>query len=624
MHYGHPDIMNKEYMMQQGGVSKATKTLNLSEDIFAGMDFVLRGGGRTIKHREYFHLAKGRDLGFNTVLAFFSKLSSGAGEQLITRQCLRLGNLLPLPEFLSFYYAHMGHYLSQWSVSWGLPVLTLVWLLILLNGCEDSNDLSIKCSVGSQSAASVMADAWQYIYSGHLLILFLLAQMAPIFFEVWMQAGLVQSTLRLVKQLLTLSPVMFIFQAKVIGFYTMNELKYGGATYVATGRGLPTERRPFLGVIGEAGELIPGGLYLDYARITYYDGASLLFLLILVVVAGGIDNTGPQLIGILISLSLVTISWLLAPFIFNPYQFRPSCWINDIKAWMRFFLDDCGLHWKKWFTANQLKPRRGFRATVLEIGFLMELWWVVACFASLNARTAVVCHVSTVWRLYYWNLLLPPVFAPAIFCVLLAGCSALAGLCQQRRRPSTPLPHEENYAALSTPKDQAQRCPPQCPLILISLAVMALTVAEMIPPLAWVTSLGWKKACMLALLLKILWLRLCMGLAMTAIRSSCFERLGCFGRPLELWLDSLCMFRDVLVSSIIFVALTPLVFLSGISEWICPTFSIHHLIIYRQPGHSDREKLDLDPIIARMCFDGDDDTEDTDGSDYSRDSHVCS
>ena len=31
------------YMMQQGGVSKATKTINLSEDIFAGMDFTLRG-----------------------------------------------------------------------------------------------------------------------------------------------------------------------------------------------------------------------------------------------------------------------------------------------------------------------------------------------------------------------------------------------------------------------------------------------------------------------------------------------------------------------------------------------------------------------------------------------------
>lgn len=102
----------------------------------------------------------------------------------------------------------------------------------------------------SDSVRSVMAEAWQYIYSGQLLILFLLAQMAPIFFEVWMearknpfsgefffrrknrkppwggfpssprQAGIVQSTVRLVKQLLTLSPVMFIFQAKVstLGF----------------------------------------------------------------------------------------------------------------------------------------------------------------------------------------------------------------------------------------------------------------------------------------------------------------------------------------------------------------------------------------------------------------------
>merc|ERR1719498_1393512 len=94
MHYGHPDMMNKTFVMQQGGVSKATKTVNLSEDIFAGMDLTLRGEGRSIKHAEYFHLAKGRDLGFNTVLTFFSKLSAGTGEQLLTRQVLRLGHLM--------------------------------------------------------------------------------------------------------------------------------------------------------------------------------------------------------------------------------------------------------------------------------------------------------------------------------------------------------------------------------------------------------------------------------------------------------------------------------------------------------------------------------------------------
>merc|ERR1711982_157891 len=40
---------------------------------------------------------------------------------------------------------------------------------------------------------------------------------------------------------------MFVFQAKLIGHYIMNEVRYGGATYVATGRGLPVDRRPFVG-----------------------------------------------------------------------------------------------------------------------------------------------------------------------------------------------------------------------------------------------------------------------------------------------------------------------------------------------------------------------------------------
>ena len=48
-----PKAPEQEYMMQQGGVSKATKTLNLSEDIFAGMDFVLRGGGGFVTPKKY-------------------------------------------------------------------------------------------------------------------------------------------------------------------------------------------------------------------------------------------------------------------------------------------------------------------------------------------------------------------------------------------------------------------------------------------------------------------------------------------------------------------------------------------------------------------------------------------
>ena len=53
-HYGHPDMLDKCAMMAQGGVSKATKSLNLSEDIFAGMEATLRG--EPIVHREYYQV----------------------------------------------------------------------------------------------------------------------------------------------------------------------------------------------------------------------------------------------------------------------------------------------------------------------------------------------------------------------------------------------------------------------------------------------------------------------------------------------------------------------------------------------------------------------------------------
>ena len=44
MHYGHPDLFDKVFFMAAGGVSKASKGINLSEDIFAGYNGTIRGG----------------------------------------------------------------------------------------------------------------------------------------------------------------------------------------------------------------------------------------------------------------------------------------------------------------------------------------------------------------------------------------------------------------------------------------------------------------------------------------------------------------------------------------------------------------------------------------------------
>jgi hypothetical protein len=40
-HYGHPDVFDRLFHLTRGGISKASRVINLSEDIFAGFTFWL-------------------------------------------------------------------------------------------------------------------------------------------------------------------------------------------------------------------------------------------------------------------------------------------------------------------------------------------------------------------------------------------------------------------------------------------------------------------------------------------------------------------------------------------------------------------------------------------------------
>lgn len=41
MHYGHPDVFDRIFHLTRGGISKASRVINISEDIFAGILFRL-------------------------------------------------------------------------------------------------------------------------------------------------------------------------------------------------------------------------------------------------------------------------------------------------------------------------------------------------------------------------------------------------------------------------------------------------------------------------------------------------------------------------------------------------------------------------------------------------------
>jgi hypothetical protein len=118
-------------------VGKASKIINLSEDIFAGrvpfrgyyfffeiwnfssndvassdagFNSTLREGNVT--HHEYMQVGKGRDVGLNQISLFEAKIANGNGEQTLSRDIYRLGHRFDFFRMLSCYYTTIGFYFS--------------------------------------------------------------------------------------------------------------------------------------------------------------------------------------------------------------------------------------------------------------------------------------------------------------------------------------------------------------------------------------------------------------------------------------------------------------------------------------------------------------------------------
>lgn len=581
MHYGHPDLMNKQFMMQQGGVSKGTRTLNLSEDIFAGLDFMLRGDGREICHKEYFHLAKGRDLGFNSVLKFFSKLSSGSGEQLLTRQMFRLGQLLPLPEALTLYYAHAGYYVTQFLLSWVMPTVMFTWALVLASDC-DGHFEAFESSCARRPAAELMGRMLASIYTLALLLLVLLATAAPLFMEEWLERSLKIAVQRLLKQIFTLSFLMFVFQAKIIGFYVINELRYGGAKYISTGRSLPTERRHFIRAKTEPDDF--DGLYLDYAVQAFYDGLILLIASVMVVGLGGMSSVNVyrhRLSPVWVCIGLTIISWLYAPFIFNPHQFARRHIEEDRRSLCAFFFKNWGRGWIRWYEECQLKPRAGLSISMLDFNFLFVFLGVSVWFAVVNHKVSmlqVIFSKHSLMEEVAALTLLPPVAFSMVFCMLAAlGCSFTS--CIRRSCRSTMRSSWDLLKAL---------------VPLLAPVVVLLQIAEAALCLDILRNTGRWKDYIAGFILKYLLLEVMIYLAEGLLRSRCAR--GGLCKPerglqaLYFWVLTNRMFRDMITSTVILVPLLILSYFNSAVRRLCSSFDLHEFLIYRSTGHRARRR----------------------------------
>ncbi|KAL2126497.1 hypothetical protein VTI74DRAFT_801 [Chaetomium olivicolor] len=312
LHYGHPDFLNGVFMTTRGGVSKAQKGLHLNEDIYAGMNALLRGG--RIKHCEYYQCGKGRDLGFGSILNFTTKIGTGMGEQMLSREYYYLGTQLPLDRFLSFYYAHPGFHINNMFIMLSVQLFMICLLQIgalrrETVPCEYNRDVPIRDPLYPTGCANTDA-LMDWVYRSVLSIFFVFfLSFVPLIVQELTERGVLRAATRFAKQLCSLSPFFEVFVCQIYANSVQQDITFGGARYIGTGRGFATARIPF------------GVLYSRFAGPSIYFGARMLMMLLFATVT----IWQAALVYFWISLLALVVS----PFLYNPHQF----------AWNDFFID---------------------------------------------------------------------------------------------------------------------------------------------------------------------------------------------------------------------------------------------------------------------------------------------
>ncbi|CAN4104415.1 unnamed protein product [Withania somnifera] len=313
-HYGHPDVFDRIFHVTRGGISKASKTINLSEDIFSGYNSTLRGG--FVTHHEYIQVGKGHDVGMNQISQFEAKVANGNGEQTLSRDVYRLGRRFDFYRMLSFYFTTVGFYFSIMVTVLIVYVFLYGRLYMVLSGLEKRilEDPTVR-----QSKALEEAMAPSSVFQlGILLVL-------PMIMEIGLERGF----------------------PTALAHYYGRTLLHGGSKYRATGRGFVVFHAKY------------ADNYRMYSRSHFVKGLELFMLLIVYEVYGESYRDSQLYLFVTISMWFLVGSWLFAPFVFNPSGFDWQKTVADWTDWKRWMGNRGGIgispdrSWESWWNGEQ-------------------------------------------------------------------------------------------------------------------------------------------------------------------------------------------------------------------------------------------------------------------------------
>ncbi|MCO5569809.1 hypothetical protein L7F22_023523 [Adiantum nelumboides] len=394
MHYGHPDVFDRLFHLTRGGISKASKTINVSEDIFAGFNSTLRKGNVT--HHEYIQVGKGRDVGLNQIAMFEAKVSSGNGEQLLSRDVYRLGQLFDFFRMLSFYVSSVGYYactmmvvLAVYFFLYGKAYLALSGVgLSLRHLAEYTKNQALQTALDTQFLFQIGIFA-----TIPMLVVFMLEE------------GFFKAVYYFIVMHLQLSSIFFTFSLGTRSHYFGQTVLHGGAKYRETGRGFVVQHIKF------------AQNYRLYSRSHFVKALEIVMLLLVIQIYGSYGSLG------YVFLSLfswfLAISWLFAPFIFNPSGFEWQKTVEDFDDWTNWLLSRGGVganaddSWESWWNEGQ-ENSGGLSAKIMRslfsLRFLLIQFGVVYHLKVINHNTGLIVYGIS-WLVFLGVILICLIFS---------------------------------------------------------------------------------------------------------------------------------------------------------------------------------------------------------------------
>eukprot|EP00253_Pinus_taeda_P014988 PITA_14988 len=350
-HYGHPDVFDRLFHLTRGGISKASKLINLSEDIFAGFNSTLRQGN--ITHHEYMQVGKGRDVGLNQISQFEAKVANGNGEQTLSRDIYRLGHRFDFFRMMSCYFTTVGFYFSSMVTVLTVYIFLYGRLYLVLSGLEAA--MLSEAALQHNSPLEAALASQSFVQLGLLMAL-------PMLMEIGLERGFRKALSDLVVMQLQLASVFFTFSLGTKVHYYGRTLLHGGAKYRATGRGFVVYHAKF------------ADNYRFYSRSHFVKGLELMLLLIVYTVYSQSSRKTVVYILVTYSMWFMVVTWLFAPFLFNPSGFEWQKIVDDWTDWNKWINNRGGIgvlqqkSWESWWDEEQEHLKHsGLRGRIWEI-----------------------------------------------------------------------------------------------------------------------------------------------------------------------------------------------------------------------------------------------------------------